>query len=123
MDYDMASIGQIHNDLGRRLNAYRISREIKHQALAREAGVSRATLTRFLNGQGGSFDTFLRILRALDLVQGLPAIIPDAEASPLAKLKRSKSTKMRKRVRSNKADVGPVSWTWGETDSDETDPE
>ena len=76
LDYQIASTHQIHQDIAQRLNRYRIHLELTQQELADEAGISVPTLSRLLNGKGATLDTFLRVLKAMNLVEVMAAYIP-----------------------------------------------
>jgi transcriptional regulator with XRE-family HTH domain len=84
LDYQIASTHQIHQDIAQRLNRYRIHLELTQQELADEAGISVPTLSRLLNGKGATLDTFLRVLKAINLVEAMAAYIPEPRDSPLA---------------------------------------
>lgn len=101
-------ITRIVEDLGIRLEAYRISRGIKQTDLAAGAGISRSTLMRLEAGSGGTIDSLVRVLRALDLGDRLLDLIPDAALSPLDPM--SETGQRRLRVRDRKADTAPWSW-------------
>ncbi len=99
-------------DLGRRLEAYRISRNIKQADLAELAGIGRSTLARMEAGKGGTIDSLARVMRALGLSERLLEIVPDARVSPLDP--RSETGKARKRVRHAVQRSPDSEWTWGE---------
>ena len=51
--------------LCKRLEEIRLSKNISQAALAREAGVSRSTMTRIADGRSISLDSFIRVMQAL----------------------------------------------------------
>lgn len=102
------SIDLVVEDLGIRLEAYRISRGIKQADLAARAGISRSTLMRLEAGTGGTIDSLVRVLQALDLTDRLSDLVPDAALSPLDPM--SETGQRRLRVRDRKADSAPWSW-------------
>ena len=99
-------------DLGRQLEAYRISRNLKQAELAKLAGVGRSTLVRMEAGKGGTIDSLARVMRALGLGERLLEIVPDAKVSPLDP--RSETGKPRKRVRHAVKNGRSGKWTWGD---------
>jgi transcriptional regulator with XRE-family HTH domain len=115
LDYQIASIHQIHQDITERLNRYRIHLELTQQELADEAGISVPTLSRLFNGKGATLDTFLRVLNAMKLTDAMAAYIPEPRDSPLAP-RRAKPIVDRQRVRAKTevpvwtgfSDTGPV---------------
>lgn len=76
-------------ELGGRVKALRMSARITQDALAKTAGVSRRTLTRLENGQGGDLRNFLAILSALGRAEGLEVLLPEVPLSPVELLKRA----------------------------------
>ena len=87
--------------LGARLAAVRLKRNLTQTALAREAGVSRATIERLERGAGADLKLVVRVLRALQLLDGFLAGIPSDEPSPM-ELLRSRGKK-RQRARGHRA--------------------
>ena len=99
--------------LGRRLERHRIVADLTQAALAERAGVSKRTLERIEAGQGSELASLLRVLRALDLLHGVDALIPELPASPLEELKRK--GRERRRVRPRASTPAPARpWEWAE---------
>lgn len=110
-DFSRSSIDATARELGRRVNAYRISRQLTTEQLAAEMGVSRPTLSRLTDGENTSLVTLLRALVALDLVDNLDLLIPDVSNSPIAQIKGGKSLGIRQRVRPSSGKPEDA-WTW-----------
>jgi transcriptional regulator with XRE-family HTH domain len=85
--------------LGSRLAAVRLKRNLTQIALAREAGVSRATVERLERGAGADLKLLVRVLRALQLLEGFLAGIPADELSPMALLRAQGKKRQRARGR------------------------
>jgi len=83
-----ASDPHVLAELGSRLARLRLDRNLTQDQLAREAGVSKRTLIRLEQGQSSQLTNFLRVLRALQLLEQLVALVPDPSLSPLAQLAR-----------------------------------
>jgi transcriptional regulator with XRE-family HTH domain len=83
--------------LGSRLAAVRLKRNLTQTALAREAGVSRATIERVERGVGADLKLLVRVLRALELLEGFLAGIPADEPSPMALLRARGKKRQRAR--------------------------
>jgi transcriptional regulator with XRE-family HTH domain len=83
--------------LGSRLAAVRLKRNLTQTALAREAGVSRATIERLERGIGAELKLLVRVLRALQLLEGFLAGIPADEPSPMALLRARGKKRQRAR--------------------------
>jgi transcriptional regulator with XRE-family HTH domain len=85
--------------LGSRLAATRLKRNLTQTALGREAGVSRATIERLERGVGADLKLLVRVLRALQLLDGFLASIPADEPSPMALLQARGRKRQRARGR------------------------
>jgi len=83
--------------LGSRLAAVRLKRNLTQAALAREAGVSRRTVVRLERGEGTELKLLVRLLRALQLLEGFLAGIPPDEPSPMALLRAQGKKRQRAR--------------------------
>jgi len=101
-------------ELGQRLAAARLARDLTQAELAAEAGISKRTLERLETGQAATqLSGFVRVCRALKLLDRIEALIPAATAaSPLAELERK--GKRRRRASGGKAHKPAKPWTWGE---------
>jgi transcriptional regulator with XRE-family HTH domain len=111
IDYEQATIEAIQADLGHRLVRLRLARNVNQQQLAREAGVSRRTVTRLENGESVSLDTLLRVMRALGIVGRLASLLPDPAVRPIDRVRLKE--KERRRARSKPA-ASKTPWTWAD---------
>ncbi|MCY3879929.1 MAG: helix-turn-helix transcriptional regulator [Rhodobacteraceae bacterium] len=110
IDFSLASSEAIENALSERIEEIRLKQNVTQARLAREAGVSRSTITRLVQkGKGISLDSFIRILKALHLAHNLGTLLPDPGLSPLEELKRANQPS-RRRARARKRDQ--KKWTW-----------
>lgn len=110
IEFGLASSEAIENALSERIEELRLQRNITQSRLAREAGVSRSTITRLVQeGKGISLDSFIRILKALQLAHNLESLLPDPGLSPLAELEKGGNAP-RQRARGKKRDR--KKWTW-----------
>ncbi|MCY4228972.1 MAG: helix-turn-helix transcriptional regulator [Gammaproteobacteria bacterium] len=111
-DFRLASSETIEHILGKRIEAIRLTRNITQSQLAREAGVSRSTVTRLAQqNKGISLDSFIRILKALHLESNLETLLPDSVLSPLDELEKN-TRPARKRARPTKKNQ--KKWTWSD---------
>ncbi|BDD87675.1 helix-turn-helix domain-containing protein [Desulfofustis limnaeus] len=103
----------ILTELGSRIARYRIDRQVTQADLAEQAGVSKRTVERVEAGASVQCATIIRILRALDVLQGLDRMIPEPLPRPLELLKQK--GKVRQRASSHRrSDKNPEDWSWGD---------
>ena len=99
-------------ELGRRLTQNRLDRNLTQAALAREAGVSKRTVERLEAGESTQLGNLLRVLRALELLGRLNALIPESPPSPVEQLRLE--GRRRERARAKAARQNDEPWTWGD---------
>lgn len=100
--------------LGQRISQHRLQANLTQAELAARAGVGKRTLERIEAGGGAELTTFVRILRALDLVDGLDRLVPELPPSPIARLELQGKARRRASGRRAKPPASPKPWTWGE---------
>ena len=94
------SILEIQSTLGDRLQTLRISKNLDQRTTAEKAGISEKALRNLEAGRGSTVESLLRVLKALDSLEGIEMLAPKPSVNPLALLR---STKVRKRVRHPRA--------------------
>ncbi len=109
---------RILDELGRRLEQERLSRNLTQNELADLAGVSLRTVKNVEAGKGYGLATFIALLRALGLLDRLETLIPEQPISPvqLAKLKgrkRKRASGKRSQQRSE-VQINKSTWQWNE---------
>jgi putative transcriptional regulator len=115
MNFNTVSSAAVESALGRRIEEIRLSRNIPQRRLAKEAGVSRSTITRLSqDGKGVSLDSFIRIMQALGLSHHLEALLPDPSIRPVERVQRDGGQRRRARESKN---VGRSEWAWDEPTS------
>lgn len=87
--------------LGNGLRQARIDRQFEQHTLAERAGISVGALRKLELGRGSTLETFVRVLKALDLESRLDLLLPTPSVSPLALL-RARTKGERQRVRRGK---------------------
>jgi transcriptional regulator with XRE-family HTH domain len=104
----------IYSELGRRLAEARLERNLTQAALADEAGISKRTLERLESGAASTqLSAFIRICRALGLLERFDTLIPIPLPSPVQQMKLM--GKKRKRASTKKlAASAQKKWTWGD---------
>jgi len=108
-------------ELGRRVAAHRSARNLTQGELADRAGVARSTVQRIEGGESIQLASFVKLLRALDRLDALDAVLAPEIRSPLADLERERVRARRRRVRHKRGDRGAppadaegAPWTWGD---------
>jgi hypothetical protein len=99
-DLSFKSIDELQVQLGQQIQALRISRNLNQITTAEIAGISEKALRNLEAGRGSTLESFLRVLKALDSLDGLELLVPKSSVSPLARLR---SSKVRQRVRQSSA--------------------
>lgn len=104
----------ILEEIGRRLAALRIALNLTQAQLAEKAGVSKRTVERLETGTSATqLTAFVRICRALDVIDSLNTVLPEAEPEPMVLLRRK--GRPRQRVRSSQSSSAEQKpWSWGE---------
>ncbi len=104
----------IRQELGKRLQAERLNRNITQAVLAERAGISRRTLVGAERGEPFTIDTLLSILRELGCLAQIDLFLPKPEISPvqLSKLKGKKRQRAGSKFTYPKPRSTP--WVWNE---------
>lgn len=98
-------------EIGRRLTRRRLDVEWTQAELAKQAGVSKRTVERLEAGNSVNLLSFIRLLRALDLLSGLEQTLPQPGLRPMELLARQGEE--RKRA-PRKRSSDETDWSWGE---------
>lgn len=85
--------------LGERLKRLRLSRNLDQRTTAEKAGISEKALRNLEAGRGSTVETFLRVLKALDYLQGIDLLAPEASVNPLELLRQPKPPQRVRRPR------------------------
>ncbi len=117
VDFKVASTDTIIKALFERIEEIRLSRNMSQAALAKEAGVSRSTITRLADGQGISVDSFVRVMQALGLTDHLEALLPNPNVRPVDRVRLDGSERRRASSKTKPTE----SWSWGDGIDNEED--
>jgi len=100
-------------ELGQRLRQTRLNRNLTQARLAEEAGVSAPTINQLEHGKPVQLITLVRVMRVLNLLDGLEAAIPEPPPSPIDQLRRRGQERRRAssgRVERPKGQPAPFAW-------------
>lgn len=89
--------------LGERLRRLRLGRNLDQRATAEKAGVSERALRNLEAGRGSTVETLVRVLKALEYLQGIEILAPEISVNPLGLLRQPKAPqRVRRSGRSRK---------------------
>ena len=111
-DFNTLSSTAIAETLCKRLEEIRLSKNISQAELAKQAGVSRSTLTRIAEGRSISLDSFIRVVKALGLTDHLAALLPDPTVRPVELVRHEGQHRRRASGKRRR----PQPWSWGDED-------
>lgn len=113
-DIKLQTDSSILEELGRRLVAIRLEKNLRQEEVANEAGIGVRTLQRLESGSVASrLSSLVRVMRALGILNNLENLVPAPSIRPMTLLQREK--RIPKRVthpRKKKEQTQP--WTWNE---------
>ena len=100
--------------IGERLARLRLAKNLTQGQLAEQAGLGLRTVQRLeLGAAATQLSGFVRVCRALGLVERFETLIPEEATSPMTQLKQQ--GRQRQRATGKKAAPGgSKKWTWGE---------
>lgn len=73
---------QLSRRIGEKLKAIRLKRNITQQSLAEASSISLSSVKKVESGEIGSFDTLLRILRTLGMLESISQLFEEEHLSP-----------------------------------------
>ena len=101
----------ILSELGARLSAVRLARDQTQAQLAHDSGVSKRTVERIEAGRSAQLTSFIRILRTLNLLDGLESLLPPPRPGPMDLLRRA--GRIPQRATGSNVPSGEP-WTWAD---------
>lgn len=105
----------IIGELGARLARIRLDRDLTQAELADTAGVGLRTVQRLEKGTAApQLSMFIRILRALDIIENFDLLIPEPIPSPMQQLKLQGRLRQRASGKEHKVAEPKGAWTWGD---------
>jgi transcriptional regulator with XRE-family HTH domain len=88
---------ELQTVLGERLRRLRLNRNLDQRTAAEKAGVSERALRNLEAGRGSTVETLLRVLKALEYLQGIDMLAPETSINPLDLLRQSKAPQRARR--------------------------
>ena len=111
---NQATDGVVLSTLGGRLAAIRLERNLTQAQLATQAGVSKRTVERLEAGTVGTqLSGFIRVCRALGVIERFDLLIPEPVPSPVERLKMA-GRKRRRASTARTAGPSAKKWQWGD---------
>ena len=105
------------SELGERLAALRLSRDLTQRQLGEQGGVARTVIQRIEAGEPVTTANLIRVLRALDMLDALDRFIPQSSPSPVQEFRLRGRQRRRASGAHGSAD-GPAGegrpWRWGD---------
>src|SRR5271157_180381 len=104
----------ILEELGGRLAKIRFDRNLTQAQLATQAGVSKRTVERLEAGTVGTqLSGFIRVCRALDVIERFDLLVPEPVPSPVEQLKMAGRRRQRAST-ARPAKLSEKKWQWGD---------
>lgn len=88
---------ELQTVLGERLRRLRLNRNLDQRTTAEKAGISEKALRNLESGRGSTVETLIRVLKALDYLQGIDMLAPETSVNPLDLLRQSKAPQRARR--------------------------
>lgn len=88
---------ELQTVLGERLRRLRLNRNLDQRTTAEKAGISEKALRNLEAGNGSTVETLIRVLKALDYLQGIDMLAPETSINPLDLLRQSKAPQRARR--------------------------
>ena len=77
------TLEELQQHLGGKVKRLRLNRNLDQRTTAEKAGVSEKALRNLETGRGSTVETLLRVLKALECLQGLEMLAPEVSVNPL----------------------------------------
>lgn len=100
------------HELGRRIRRCRIDSGLSQAELADRTGISAKTISNLEDGRQSNTLTFIRVLRALNLLEGLEVLVPPQDDRPTDFLRYN--GKAPQRVSRKRHVKSERTWKWGD---------
>ena len=88
---------ELQTALGERLRRLRLNRNLDQRTTAEKAGISEKALRNLETGKGSTVETLIRVLKALEYLQGIDMLAPEISVNPLDLLRQPKAPQRARR--------------------------
>ena len=97
MTFEYMTIAELATELGTRVRDLRVRQRFSQDELAAQAGLGVRAIRDLERGKGSTVESLLKVLKALDSLEGLSYLAPRPSVDPIALLKqRAPRTRVRK---------------------------
>jgi len=96
-NYVFNTSAELQANLGERLRRLRLNRNLDQRTTSEKAGISERALRNLEGGRGSTIETMLRVLKALDYLQGIEMLAPEVNVNPLDLLRQTKTPQRARR--------------------------
>ena len=105
---------EIAKRIGERIRTCRLRQNITQASLAKDSEISLSSLQKIESGEIKSFDSLLRVLRTLGMLDDICRVTEQEEVSPIEyfELANSKKRHARKRARNRRNDKNEEASEW-----------
>ena len=105
---------EIATRIGERIRTCRLRQNITQASLAKDSEISLSSLQKIESGEIKSFDSLLRVLRTLGMLDDIGRVAEQEEASPVEyfEIANSKKRHTRKRARNRRNDKNEEASEW-----------
>jgi transcriptional regulator with XRE-family HTH domain len=107
--YSMSDLA-ISKAIGNFIRQNRLNQNRTQDEVAKQAGISRSTLSLLERGEPVTLPTLIRVLRILELLHVMDGFEISRQISPLTLAKEEKSRRYRARGRKGKSDNPEIKW-------------
>lgn len=111
MDFYPMSDHAIAEEIGERLRAFRLLKNLTQDQVAKASLLSLNTIKTLEGGKGGKLSAFIAVLRSLEILDGFDHLLPpDQMVSPLQLAKLQGNKRRRASGKRVKLPVGEPEW-------------
>lgn len=101
-------------EIGARLRRHRLRHNQTQRQLADAAAVAKRTVERLEAGESTQLSSFLRVCRALGLLDRFEDLVPEPLPSPVEQLQRQGRERQRASGRTDEEPGPSEPWRWGD---------